>query len=152
MAITADYLETGSRFDEVFLKNIVKGRVQLLTYIFNKQWMSWWQTVFQMRAKELVIERCHLKERSKIIPHQTTNLNENCTTPLHFTKYLESVSLFFFLNPSLSLSLGIDEEGISCCFCDDDAILYGQVISWESLKIPLTYLKHKWKCENVSSH
>lgn len=57
--------------------------------------------------------------------------------------YLERISLFFFLNPSFSLSLGIYEEGISCCFCDNDAILHRQIISWESLKVPLAYLQYK---------
>lgn len=68
---------------------------------------------------------------------------ENGTTSLNFSMYLECIILFFSFNPGLSLSLGIDEEGISCCFCDDDTILHGQVISWESLKVPVTYLKHK---------
>lgn len=64
--------------------------------------------------------------------------------------YLERISLFFFLNPSLSLSLGIYQEGISCCFCDNYAILHRQIISWKSLKVPLAYLKPKQ--EFVSSH
>lgn len=73
-------LETFSWFDEVFLKDIVESRIQLLIHIFNEEWPSHGETVFQMGAEELVVEWCRLKERSHIdwrSTHSPQKKNQN---------------------------------------------------------------------------
>lgn len=55
--------------------------------------------------------------------------------------HLQGIGLFFCGDPSLSLSLGIDQERIPWRFSDDDAVLHWQVISGQALKIPLADLE-----------
>lgn len=55
------YLVSGASFYEVFLKDIVKCRVQLLSNILNQKGTSKRQRVLQVILKVFVIQRCDLK-------------------------------------------------------------------------------------------
>lgn len=63
--VIAEYLKTGPRFNEVFLKHIIQRWVKLFKYICNEQRSPQRKTIFQMCTEELVIEGCDLDKRSE---------------------------------------------------------------------------------------
>lgn len=47
---------------------------------------------------------------------------------------LKLIPRLFVFDPDFPLGLGVNEEGEACCFGDNNAILNGQVIIWETLE------------------
>lgn len=50
------YLVSGTCFDEVFLKDVVKRRVQLLPYILDQKGTPKRQTIFQVVLEVLMVK------------------------------------------------------------------------------------------------
>ena len=51
--------------------------------------------------------------------------------------YLKFVARLPALDPRLALTLRVDEERIARCLGDDEAVLYGELVVWKSLEVPL---------------
>jgi len=54
------YLQHRAGFDEILLQDVVKARIQLFLDVFNQQWFTEHQAVFDVCAKVLVIQRRYL--------------------------------------------------------------------------------------------
>ena len=59
----------------------------------------------------------------------------------HSAIYLQFVLFLATHDPSFALRLWVYQKRIPCCLGDDDTVLNGQLIAWESMKIPFTNLK-----------
>ena len=59
----------------------------------------------------------------------------------HLAIYLQFVLFLATHDPSFALRLWVYQKRIPCCLGDDDTVLNGQLIAWESIKIPFTNLK-----------
>lgn len=56
------------------------------------------------------------------------------------SSYLQFVFLLSAHDPSLALCLRVNKKRIPCRLGNDDAILNGELVAWETVEIPLTNL------------